>query len=597
MILRIDDNRIALYILSESHLQLISLELAVEAFVMFLVSLATFFLIFTQNRSQSSVQFVCKSGHLLNGIDKICDGHLDCYDGSDEAAELCTHIFCPINYFKCHNGACVHRSKKCNGIRDCVDGTDETNCGRKWNSCEPTEFNCGNNADESDSYRYCIDGSKICDKTLDCADGGDENKTICENPLCPEKSFRCNYGGCISDSVLCDGFFDCIDGSDEAQDLCINLKCPKCTNFVSCPSLVAKNINSDRISMECEWNGRRMSCAQNILPGTRVSYACKDHFHPKSLKHLSNDWNLCQADGTWLRDVLECEPDCGRMSADIKNHWTLLKSLPWHATVFVIENHEKPKFICGATLISETVAITAAHCVWKSKAEDLQIGLGNFKTEFEDPDDFSARYYTVREIIAHPNYLDQFGDYGSDIALIEMSKSVELDETIMPACFEENIDDITAHLAEENNGIIVSLGMAGNASVKDFLHVAEMPVISNQKCMDQQPKAFRKFLTFATFCAGWANGLNACNGDSGAGLSFQKTNDRYYLQGIVSIGRRQLSTTHCDPNQYAIFTKAAIYSDWIKSHLNRINSRFNAQLCDGTTSDVDDDDNSAAVQW
>lgn len=564
---------------------------------MYLLSLVPFFLITIQTSSQSNIQenllqFVCESGHLLNGIEKICDGHSDCYDGSDEAATLCTHLFCPENYFKCHYGACVHRSKKCNGIRDCIDASDETNCGRKWNSCEPTEFNCGNNADDNDSYQHCIDGSKMCDGTRDCADGADENRTICENALCPEKSFRCNYGGCVPENVLCDGFFDCLDASDESEDLCIALKCPKCTDFISCPSLVANNINFNRINMKCEWNGRPMSCTENILPGTRVSYACKDHFRPKSAKHLSNDWNLCQADGTWLRDMLECKPDCGRLSAD---NWSLLKSLPWHTTLFIVENQQKPKFICGATLISETIAVTAAHCVWKSKAENLQIGLGNFRTEYEDPDDFSVRYYRVREIIVHPNYLDQFGSYGSDISLIEISKPVELDQTIMPVCIEENLDDIISHLANENYGIIVvSLGLNSNSSSTGSLRVVKMPVISNERCIEEQPVAFRKYLTSTTFCAGWMNGPNVCNGDSGAGLSIQNTDNRYYLQGIVSVGHRQQSTIHCDPNQYAIFTKVGIYLEWIKSHLNRIAHRVNAQLSDATTSD---DDAGAASQW
>lgn len=557
---------------------------------MFVASLTLFSLIIVQICSQSNSNFICQSGHLLNGTNRICDGHFDCYDGSDEAAALCTHIFCPPNYFKCHYGACVHRSKKCNGIRDCVDSSDEKNCGRKSNSCEPSEFNCGDNDADSDSYRYCIDATKICDGTQDCADGADEHKTICENALCPEQSFRCKYGGCVRDNVLCDGFFDCLDGSDEAHELCINLKCPSCGNFVSCPSFVAKNIHSHRISMKCEWNGRRMSCAQNILPGTRVSYACRDHFQPKSTKHLSNDWNLCQADGIWLRDILECEPDCGRLSTT--NNWSTFKSLPWHGTLFIVENHHQPKYICAATLISEAVAVTAAHCVWKVKAEDLQVGLGNLKTQYDDPDDFGARYYGVREIIIHPNYLDQYGNYGSDIALIEISKTVELDETIMPVCIDENLEDITSHLASESQGIIVNLGTTENSSAKEFLHVLKIPVISNQKCIDETPIAFRKFVTFTTFCAGWTNGTSACNGDSGAGILFPKIDNRYHLQGIVSIGHRQQSTNHCDPNQYTVFTKAGIYTDWIKSHLNRINKRSTTQLfADGTS------DDNVAAQW
>lgn len=78
--------------------------------------------------------FVCKTGGVLN-FDRVCDGRLDCNDGSDEIKELCYRTVCPVGQFRCHYGACVSKSMKCNGVRDCADGSDEMQCGRKLNSC------------------------------------------------------------------------------------------------------------------------------------------------------------------------------------------------------------------------------------------------------------------------------------------------------------------------------------------------------------------------------------------------------------------------------------------------------------------------------
>lgn len=78
--------------------------------------------------------FVCKSGGVLD-MRRICDGRIDCYDGSDEIYDLCYRTLCPMGTFRCQYGACVDKSKKCNGIRDCADGTDEEQCGRRMNSC------------------------------------------------------------------------------------------------------------------------------------------------------------------------------------------------------------------------------------------------------------------------------------------------------------------------------------------------------------------------------------------------------------------------------------------------------------------------------
>lgn len=526
--------------------------------------------------TQSDVNFICKSGHLLNGTENICDGFADCFDGSDEAVELCSHILCPPKYFKCNYGACVPRTKKCNGIRDCVDSSDETNCGRKWQSCMSNEFNCGRESDDNNSYRYCIDASRICDGNQDCANGADENETICEKALCPESSYRCKYGGCVSENVLCDGFSDCMDGSDESLELCVTINCPKCINSIPCPPLYADNINSFRVSKKCEWNGRQMPCSQNILPGTKVTYACKDHFKPKSNRDFSNNWNLCQADGTWLRDMLECEPNCGQLSAGIPlitNNLKLSQTMPWYATIFVIEKKQRPKFICGATLISEALIVTAAHCVWKFNADNLRIGLGNMKAEYQHPDDFSARFYKAGQILVHPNYVDQFANYGSDIALIEILTPVELDDIISPICIDWNLDDISTQ-PNEKLGIVVALGMTSISAQNNSLHVLQIPVISHSECIDRQTVEFQQYLSFTKFCGGWANGTSACNGDSGSGLAFKQSDGRFYLQGITSISPREGSTNHCDPNQYTLFTKVGIFVKWIENHLNEINDRY-----------------------
>lgn len=551
---------------------------------MFFVICLAFLLTINNILTQSEVNFICKSGHLLDGIEKVCDGIRDCYDGTDEIVEFCGHTICPAGFFRCNYGACIPRLKKCNGIQDCVDSSDETNCGRKSKSCERNEFNCGYDEDDIDSYRYCIDSSKICDGIPDCSNGADENKTICMNDLCPEKSFRCGYGGCISDTVLCDGYFDCLDGTDESNELCITLKCPKCTNsMVSCPAFGENTIQSNRISKQCIWNGREMPCTQHISPGTKVTYACKDNFKPKTSKDFNNVWNLCQADATWLRDFLECIPNCGRLEAEVPSISNKLsQTRPWHASIFLDENKQTPKYICAGTLISESVIMTAAHCVWKFNVEDLRIVFGNIMTEYEDGSDLFVRHYTVARVIVHETYLDQFANFGSDIALIEMSKPVEIDEINSPVCINWNLDDITSHIKGEEMGTVIGLGTFENATIGTSLRVTRMPIISNQQCVDRQPPAFRKYVTFTNFCAGWANGTGVCNGDSGAGLTIHKSDGKHYLEGIVSVSPRKQSTDQCDPNQYTIFTKVGIYVKWIENHLKQINERYNPQLSSQT---------------
>lgn len=443
-----------------------------------------------------------------------------------------------------------------------------------------TEFRCGEsdaNYDTNDAEQFCIDGLKVCDGTVDCANGNDENRTICANGLCPKGTFRCRYGGCIPEEAQCDHFFDCLDGSDETSDLCIRIKCPECQHAVACPSLHHRNILSNRYEITCKWKGRDVSCADDILPGTEASYACKDFFRPARAKDAANDWNLCQADGTWLREPLQCKPDCGRhheLIPLITNGWQTGKTLPWHASLYRLgdNSEDEATLICGATLISESVVVTAAHCVWNMDIKQLRIALGSLKAAYDADDDLTARYYSVKAAYPHPLYFDRLGNFGSDIGIIELAERVEFDEFIAPVCIDwHSMYDLPSDA--EPIGVVAGMGLSENGTVSDTIRVATMPIVTQKRCVDSFQTDFRKYLTFTTFCAGWHNGTNACNGDSGAGLVIPISRDfgRYYLHGVISLGAKQLTATRCDANQYTVLTKVPVYAKWIEDHVNRIN--------------------------
>ncbi|XP_029344965.1 basement membrane-specific heparan sulfate proteoglycan core protein isoform X9 [Acyrthosiphon pisum] len=114
---------------------------------------------------------------------------------------------CGLNEATCSNKQCILKTKVCDGQIDCLDGSDETRC--NMFGCQPNEFRCSN--------KKCILKTWVCDGQDDCGDNFDEQN--CEQKVsdsrCLYSEFECRNKECIPKSFQCDSQSDCSDGSDE----------------------------------------------------------------------------------------------------------------------------------------------------------------------------------------------------------------------------------------------------------------------------------------------------------------------------------------------------------------------------------------------
>uniref|UniRef100_A0A3Q4N0Z4 ST14 transmembrane serine protease matriptase n=1 Tax=Neolamprologus brichardi TaxID=32507 RepID=A0A3Q4N0Z4_NEOBR len=358
---------------------------------------------------------------------------------------------------------CPDRFACTNGL--CID--QKLKCDG-WNDCGDMsdESRCCDKDQFACSNGMCKPKLWVCDHVNDCGDESDEK--MC----CALNEFQCGNGVCLPQSVKCDDKQDCKDGSDEVGCKTI------CTDYsFKCKSGVCIN----KVNAECD---RVQDCSDNsdetICCGTR----------PYKLNRI-----------------------VGGQNAEL-GEW------PWQVSLHFSTNGPT----CGASIISNTWLLSAAHC-FRNKDPSKWQSYSGMQNQFSH-DNVQSR--KLKRIIPHPLYNQMTSDY--DIALLELSEPLQFANTIQPICLPDSSHVFPAGMS----CWVTGWGALREGQAAQILQKALVKIINDSVC----DVVTEGQVTSRMLCSGYlSGGVDACQqGDSGGPLACFEESGKWFQAGIVSWG-------------------------------------------------------------
>ena len=251
-----------------------------------------------------------------------------------------------------------------------------------------------------------------------------------------------------------------------------------------------------------------------------------------------------------------------------------VSTYPWMG--FLADSFEEQ--YCGASLISETWVLTAAHCFLNEAGDavDIQTGAESIVVLNSDSAgtfDSNAEIGQIGQIIVHPDYnpdqssSDNVDD--KDIALVELTAAVNLQPVKL-------LSAANSALVAETQTLILGWGTTAVDEVEntginpsDVLLTANQQIVSRADCESVYGSGVGGITDFM-ICAGAleeGGTTDTCQGDSGGPMVVANGND-FVQVGIVSFGGTETGPACGDPDAPGVYASVSALADFIQQNVS-----------------------------
>ncbi|XP_032572459.1 serine protease grass [Drosophila sechellia] len=328
---------------------------------------------------------------------------------------------------------------------------------------------------------------------------------------------------------------------DQKPGKCVHYReCQYIAKIVSKPKsqLTAKDLEIKRNSL-CSSNSKKIVC-------------CEEFINDSGLELLKTS-----------------ESSCGEFGDQKVTGGSEIQmgSRPWVALLQfnLSEPNERLSLACGGMLITPRYVLTAAHCVMNSLIS-VRFGEHTISTE-QDCKTYATRVIClppyqdvpIQEAVVHEGFDDDTLHY--DIALLRLSRSIELTQFIKPIClplYEEVRQSIWDK--GRQNQKVTGWGIYEQNVLSDVPREGDVTRLSLDQC-----SMGRNILLIGNQLCVSAFQKDSCQGDSGGPLLYPylyRGQQRFVQTGIVSKGPK-----YCGLGSSAIYTDITRFVPWITQNI------------------------------